>query len=88
MDLGKAPEKETIFCHCMDHRRGGEHGTQEAGRESGSMLGMWRNRGDQGIHSLVYTGQGVLPSCLSIPRTGIPEHLTVDGEKAMILTWM
>ena len=88
MDLGKAPEKEPVFCHCTDHRRGGEHGTKEAGRENGSMLGVQRSRGDQGIHSLVYMGQGILPSCLSMLRAGIPEHLTADREKAMILTWM
>ena len=27
-------------------------------------------------------------SCLSIPRAGIPEHLTVNEEKALTLTWM
>ena len=88
MDLHKAPEKEPVFCHCTDHRRGGDHGTKAAGRGNGSMLGMWRSRRDKGICSLVYMGQGVLPSCLSMLRPGIPEHLTVDGEKAMILTWM
>ena len=40
-------------------------------------------REDRGFCSLVYLGQGVLPSCLSIPRAGIPEHLIVDGEKTM-----
>ena len=27
-------------------------------------------------------------SCLSIPRAGAPEHLTVNEEEAMTLTWM
>ena len=40
-------------------------------------------REDRGFCSLVYLGQGVLPSCLSIPRAGIPEHLIVEGEKTM-----
>ena len=48
----------------------------------------WRNREENGFCSLVYKGQNTLPSCLSIPRAGIPEHLTVDGEKKKTLTWM
>ena len=48
----------------------------------------WRSRGDQGIRSLVYREQGAFPSCLSVPRAGVHEHLTVDGEKPVTLTWM
>ena len=47
----------------------------------------WRSRGDQGMCSLVYMEQGFFPSCLSVPGAGVHEHLTVDGEKPVTLTW-
>ena len=37
MDLGKSLEKEPVICHGVRHSRHGEHGTQEAGREDGSV---------------------------------------------------
>ena len=37
MDLGKSLEKEPVICHGVHHSRHGEHGTQEAGREDGSV---------------------------------------------------
>ena len=46
-----------------------------------------RSRADSSFCSIVYKGQEILPTCLSIPRAEIPEHLTVDGEKTKTLTW-
>ena len=37
IDLGKSPENEPVFCHCIDQPRHGEHGTQETGRGNGDM---------------------------------------------------
>ena len=87
-DPGKSPEKEPILCHCIDQPRHGEYGTQETGRENGNTYEDVQKQGRQWLLIPSLQGQDVLPSCLSIPRAGIPEHLTVTEEKAMTLTWM
>ena len=50
----------------------------------------WRNRTDGRFSSLVYLrwSKTSLHLVSQITRDGLPEHLMVDGEKTLTLTWM
>lgn len=80
MNPGESPEKEPIVGHCIDHSRHGEHGTQEAGGDNGSVRelveGQDRPQPAWGQVSLPLLSQAQGLGYLRISQTGRKQTLT------------